>query len=179
MKIHSFPEKITAILNNVNAPDRLKRHLHLVYSTAKEFLYLIKKEWPELELKEELILFGSATHDIGKSKIKNELYEHGNQHEKVGKQLLSELGFTESESRFTETHGNWQTPSLPLEDLIVILADKLWKGKRIYELEEKIGQIISSELQLNYWQLYTKFNAILEKISLGADERIAWQLNKS
>lgn len=175
MEIIDLPNKITELLQKLNSPEQLNRHLQIVYSTAKELLSRLNQEWPLLELNEALILFGAATHDIGKVEIKNELYESGKEHEMTGKRILEKLGFTETESRFALTHGNWKGNNLFLEDLLVSLADKIWKGKRIIELEEKIGYLIATKLKTNYWQIFGKLDRILEEISLEADKRLLWQ----
>jgi hypothetical protein len=175
LEIRDLPNKITELLEKLNSPARLKRHLQVVYSTAYELLVLIKQEWAGIDVNEELILFGAGTHDIGKIKITIELFESGKRHELEGKQLLIKLGFTESQSRFTYTHGNWQEENLALEDLLVSLADKIWKGKRVEELEEKVGHVLSNKLKITYWQVYERLDEILEQLSIGADERILWQ----
>lgn len=175
MEIIDLPNRITKLLESLDSPERLRKHLQIVYSTANELLFQVKQEWPTINLNEELILFGAGTHDIGKTEIKTELFESGKEHELTGKRILEELGFTEEESRFASTHGNWRENNLSLEDLIVCLSDKIWKGKRIEELEEKIGNVIADKLKVDYWAVYVKLDGILEQISGGADERILWQ----
>ncbi|UZR94080.1 HD domain-containing protein [Chondrinema litorale] len=170
-----FPNKIVELLEKLNSPERLSRHLQIVYSTAYELLSQIKKEWSVIELDEELILFGAGTHDIGKTKIKSEIFNSGKEHETVGKRILEELGLAETESRFALTHGNWKESDLLLEDLLVSLADKIWKGKRVEELEERVGHAIANKLKVDYWDVYVKLDKILEEISIGADERLIWQ----
>lgn len=170
-----MPNRLTELLEKLNSPERLRRHLRIVYSTASELITRFKQEWPTISLNEELILFGAGTHDIGKTEIKAELFESGKEHEKTGQRILMEFGYSKEESRFTITHGNWKEDDLRLEDLIVSLADKIWKGKRIEELEEKIGHALSLELEIDYWEIYRLLDQILEQVSDGADERLLWQ----
>mgnify|MGYP002637651384 FL=1 len=112
---------------------------------------------------------------LEKTEIRTELYESGKKHEIVGKQILIKNGFSEEESRFAFTHGNWQEENLTLEDLLVSLADKIWKGKRVQELEEKVGLLISENIKLDYWIIYEKLDKIIEQISGGSDKRLLWQ----
>ncbi|WP_282124971.1 HD domain-containing protein [Marinifilum flexuosum] len=175
MEIIDLPNRIVELLEEVDSPERLKRHLQIVYSTASELVKQIRQEWPTIVFNEELILFGAGTHDIGKSEITKELYEKGRKHELKGKYLLQNHGFKKEEARFAFTHGNWQEENLTIEDLIVSLSDKIWKGKRIEELEEKVGKIISDNLNIDYWEVYVKLDKILIKLSNKSDELILWQ----
>ncbi|PXY02564.1 phosphohydrolase [Marinifilum breve] len=175
LEVIDLPNRIVELLEEVDSPERLKRHLQIVYSTASELVNQIKQEWPTIVFNEELILFGAGTHDIGKSLITKELYEKGRKHELKGKYLLQNHGFKIEEARFAFTHGNWQEENLTIEDLIVSLSDKIWKGKRIAELEEKVGKIISDNLNIDYWEVYVKLDEILVKLSNKSDELILWQ----
>jgi hypothetical protein len=156
---------------------RLKRHLSIVHTTASEILFQLKVEWPNLKINQELILFGAATHDIGKTEITEELFESGKRHEMTGMTILLDHGFTKEQSRFTLTHGNWQEESLKMEDLLVALSDKIWKGNRVDDLEKLVGQRLSSMLHCDYWEVYGKLDSILSRIALGADEKLNWQAN--
>ena len=175
LEVIELPNRITELLEKLNSPERLCRHLQIVYSTAYELIIRFKKEWPAISLDEELILFGAGTHDIGKTVIKAELYESGKEHEIIGPKILKENGCTTDESRFAFSHGNWLEAELVLEDLLVCLADKIWKGKRVDELEEKVGHLLSVKLKIDYWEIYGTLDEILEQISAGADQRLLWQ----
>lgn len=175
MKIIDLPIKVTKLLEELDSPERLNRHLQIVHSIANKLLSLLKQEWPKITFNTELILFGAATHDIGKIEVRNELFEIGKKHELIGEKILINLGFSKEKSRFAFTHGNWKEDNLKLEDLLVSLSDKIWKGKRVHELEEKIGHVIANKLEIDYWIVYEKLDKILEQVSSGADERIVWQ----
>lgn len=89
--------------------------------------------------------------------------------------MLEKHGYSEEFARFAYTHGNWRDENLSLEDLLVSLADKIWKGKRIIELEEKVGQELSQKLSVAYWDVYGPLDKIIANIAMGADARITWQ----
>lgn len=175
LNIIELPYQVSELLTELDAPIRLKRHLQIVHSTAHELLELILNDWPEIHLNRELILFGAATHDIGKAKIKSELFAPGKRHETIGRELLIAHGFSQEQSRFALTHGNWEVENLTLEDLLVSLADKVWKGKRIDRLEEKVGQKISEKTESEFWEVYNSLDVIVSKVSNGADQRLNWQ----
>ena len=175
LNISELPKEIENILVKYNAPEKLKRHLRLVSFTADNLIFYIQREWINLYLNEELIKFGAATHDIGKVIEVKELYQSGKKHEAIGQNLLIENGFSQAYSRFAYTHGNWKNENLKLEDLIVSLADKIWKGKRVFELEEMIAKRISNELNVDYWNVYQVLDTILQEIEISAQKRLNWQ----
>ncbi len=170
-----LPENIITILESLDAPKRLSNHLQIVHTTAFELLNKLKENWSLLDVDDELVLFGAATHDIGKTLIKEEIYASGKEHEILGKNLLIRLGYSEELARFAYTHGNWKEDDLKLEDLLVSLADKIWKGKRVNELEERVVKMIAENISVDYWETYTQLDEILSELSLNADERINWQ----
>lgn len=177
MQLSPLPENISSLLDELDAPHNLRRHLTIVHSTASDLLLKIKNNIPECNFNGRLILFGAGTHDIGKIQFRSELREKGNLHETAGYKILLEHGFSEKQSRFAKTHGNWRAENLTIEDLLVTLSDKIWKGKRIIELEEQICQMISKQAKIDYWTIYLKFNSILENLALDADKKIIWQGN--
>lgn len=172
-----LPSDIQRMLDDLKCPTLLIRHLILVYNVGLLLTKKIKLEFPNLRLLEQEIIFGTATHDIGKIRVKKELSEKGNQHEQVGYEILIAYGIEGNLARFTKTHGNWEQENLKMEDLIVSLADKIWKGKRIDKLEERIIKEISIHTNSDYWTVYSKMDRIISEICLGADERLNWQNN--
>ncbi|CAM1365133.1 HD domain-containing protein [Tenacibaculum xiamenense] len=175
MKIVELSEEVKKLLAQFDTPQRLIKHLTIVNSTAFFIIEELKKVLPNLVLNEKEILFGASTHDIGKVIVTDELYKKGNKHESEGFRILTDLGYNKKESRFTITHGDWKSPDLNIEDLLVCLSDKIWKGKRIDELEERITTEISKLIKADFWDVSMKLESILEKIILGSDDRIAWQ----
>lgn len=170
-----LPKHIQNILTDNHAPPILQRHLTIVYNVALDITLQLTQTWSNLEIIEEEVLFGAASHDIGKIFEPKELQEKGNKHESIGYEFLIEMGISENLARFTKTHGNWTDKNLRIEDLIVTLADKIWKGKRINELEERLSEIISKNTTADYWSVYTKLDTIISEIIIGADNRLNWQ----
>ncbi len=177
LSFEKLPPNIQIILDNLHCPILLNRHLILVYNVSKVLTKKILYEFPNLRLNEDEILFGAATHDIGKIIEKKELREKGNIHEETGYKILIDYGINENLARFTITHGSWENENLRIEDLIVSLADKIWKGQRIDKLEEKLIKEISTLINLDYWDTYLKLDSIISEIIIGADKRLNWQSN--
>lgn len=170
-----LPNDILKLLDQYEASVLLKRHLTLVYNTGIEIMAKLSETWPDLKILEKEVLFGLATHDIGKVIEDKELYHNGNLHETTGYELLINNGISENLARFTKTHGSWLHKDLNIEDLIVTLADIIWSGKRIDELEERLSKEISKIIDADYWEVNMKLDTIISDISIGADERLSWQ----
>ncbi len=74
------------------------------------------------------------------------------------------------------THGAWRSkPDLPLEDLLVALADNCWKSKRIPELEALVMKKLTNQSHEPEWQCYSVLDEILQDLAAEADARLAWQ----
>jgi len=171
----TLPKEILQILESQQAPERLKRHLELVHEVASVLIDKITLQWPTLQFDHVAVLFGAATHDIGKLQCINEIYEKGKEHEEVGYQLLKKLGYTENLARFARNHGDWSNPGRNLEELLVSIADVVWNGIRINELEEMVVQRIAERLKTGFWEIYPDLDSILSAIATGADKRLMYQ----
>ena len=69
----SLPDEVEYILKRLSVPPRLYAHLLLVHDVAYTLIKAITGTWDNLNIDEDLILFGAATHDIGKCIHINEL----------------------------------------------------------------------------------------------------------
>jgi hypothetical protein len=98
----------------------------------------VEKRYPALLFDREAVLFGATTHDIGKTVHVCELSGPGAAHEQAGRTLLLGHGVSPELARFAATHALWTKPSVGLEDLLVSLADKIWKNKRVPDLEDLV-----------------------------------------
>jgi hypothetical protein len=173
-----LPLEAAALCETTSAPPRLVAHLTLVHDVASTLIDRLAISFPELRMDKETILFGAATHDLGKTAFKEELSQPGHLHETAGMRLLMSNGVPEARARFAFTHSNWQSLNpLQLEDLLVALADKCWKGKRDNELEAAIVTLIAKELNVEAWVCYSALDEILQEIASKADARLAWQMN--
>lgn len=171
-----LPPEALHVLEQVSAPPRLLVHLVLVHDAASTLIERVSAEFPEAHFDPDLVRFGAATHDIGKTVHPKELTESGKHlHQLSGMKLLQSLGIPQNRARFAWTHGNWNEDGMTLEDLLVALADKSWKGKRIEALESRTAELLSSATSRPTWACYAKLDEILQDLSQHADRKLAWQ----
>jgi hypothetical protein len=157
------------------APPRLAAHLRLVHDVALQLSDWLATTYPALYFDREAALFGAATHDIGKILHPEELSGPGKLHEPAGQQLLLDAGVAPSLARFAATHGNWAAPGIELEDLLVSLADKVWKAKRVVDLEQLLVERLMALTGGESWEAFLALDDFLTRIADGADDRLAFQ----
>jgi len=125
----------------------------------------------------ELVLVGAALHDAGKILHPNEMHGPGHRHEPDGRALLNDHGVGEP-ARFCVTHAQWDAPDVELEDLLVALADKLWKGKRVAELERRVVERLGDRAGQSFWDAFLLADGVFERVAGGADDRLARSLSR-
>jgi hypothetical protein len=171
-----LPEDAIRLCEAVNAPPRLVAHLILVHDVAVRLLRSIREAFPEIEIDEAGVLFGAATHDLGKADLRGELTEPGRAHQERGMAMLIELGVPAERARFASTHGAWRDDrEVELEDLLVSLADKLWKGKRKARLEEQVTDKIALLTGRERWRIHSALDEIGRALTVDANARLRWQ----
>jgi putative nucleotidyltransferase with HDIG domain len=171
-----LPEEVMGLCRRLHASPRLVAHLTLVHDVAKKLVEGLHVSFPGLSFDAKLVLFGAATHDLGKSVHPEELSAAGSEHERQGVLLLRKLGVSEQRSRFAYTHANWMDASeIALEDLLVALADNCWKGKRLAPLEDEVIKVISAKVPQARWEIFTALDEIVQRLAADADERLNGQ----
>jgi hypothetical protein len=60
-------------------------------------------------------------------------------------------------------------PTIKLEDLLVALADKCWKGQRVDKLESKVTALLSASSSKPEWACYAELDEILQGLTKDAD----------
>ncbi|MBL7257927.1 HD domain-containing protein [Paractinoplanes lichenicola] len=172
-----LPPEATALLDDLEAPPRLTAHLLLVHDVAASILDWLSSEYPGLPVDKSAVLFGAATHDIGKTVHVEELSAPGTRHEPAGHELLLSRGVPERLARFAGTHGSWPAEGVELEDLLVSLADKVWKAKRVDDLERLIVGRLAAFSGREPWEVFLALDDRLTALGDKADERLAFQNN--
>jgi hypothetical protein len=165
-----LPATAAELLEALAAPPRLAAHLRAVHHVAHRLTGDLQKEG--LAVDRVAVLFGAATHDIGKVRHPEELDRPGDAHEPAGYELLLNYGVPHELARFAGSHGSsWHNPDSPTEDLLVSLADKVWKGSRVTELEQSVLQRLPGE----EWDAFLRLDNVLSNLARQADELLAFQ----
>lgn len=159
-----------ALLERLGAPPRLVRHHELVVEAARELVAGLRPFASSFDA--TLVLIGAALHDAGKILHPEEVTAPGHHHELAGRELLVEHGLGDL-ARFCISHARWDDDGLPLEDLLVALADKLWKGKRVPALEQRVVDRLSNPSSSPSWEVFTLADEVFERIAARGDERLA------
>jgi len=60
-----------------------------------------------------------------------------------------------------------------LEELLIALADKLWKGVRKPDLEEQVISCVANVLDQGRWDVFVTLDNVFEEIASGGEERLA------
>ena len=173
--LRPLPPQVAELLRDLAAPPRLAAHLRAVHDVAHQLVTWVDREYPALQLGAEAVLFGAATHDIGKAVHLAELSGPGSAHESAGRELLLARGVEPRLARFAATHADWNGPDIRLEDLLVSVADKVWKGKRAREPEDLVLARLAAHSGRRAWEEFLSFDDLLMSIASRADGRLAFQ----
>ena len=167
------PDTAAELLTEVQAPPRLGAHLRLVHDVAHRLTASLGR----LDYNRTAVLFGAATHDIGKVEHPEELSGPGSKHEPAGYALLIRFGVPDEFARFARTHASWTLPGLTVDDLLVSVADKVWKAKRVTELEDLVVRQLAEATGTDMWEAFLVLDEVLGSLAQHADERLAVQAN--
>lgn len=173
--LRPLPSRVVDLLQSLDAPPRLAAHLRVVHDVAVELVEWMDHRHPRIAVDRAAVLFGAATHDIGKTVHTAELTGPGSSHEEAGRELLSAHGFGPDLARFAGTHASWTASGTTLEDLLVSTADKVWKNQRRQELEDLVIARLAQATGGQHWEEYLAFDDLLTRIGEGADGRLAFQ----
>ncbi|MEU0878514.1 HD domain-containing protein [Lentzea sp. NPDC005914] len=173
--LHPLPPSAVAHLADLAAPPRLVAHLRAVHDVAGQLSDWLSQHHPAVPFDCAAVLFGAATHDIGKVLHPTELSAPGSLHEPAGHALLLSRGVPERLARFARTHASWTAADVTLEDLLVSLADKVWKAKRVPALEQLVTARLATAADQEPWEVFMALDDELDRIASGADARLAYQ----
>lgn len=162
------PNEAVELLSSLGAGAWLVQHHRLVVEAASALCEGVRGPYDAT-----LVLLGAALHDAGKILHPEEMSRPGCEHEKAGRELLVQHGVPPEVARFCETHARWDDPSVGLEDLLVAAADKLWKGQRHHELEDRLVSALASATHRERWEVFTELDPLFESIAADGDARLA------
>lgn len=170
-----LPNGVAELLSELGSPPRLAAHLRAVHDVAHQLVDWMEQHYPTVIFDREAVLFGAATHDIGKTVHVSELSGPGAAHEEAGQALLLGRGVSPELARFAATHASWAESHVGFEDLLVTLADKIWKNKRLPDLEDLLVARLAATTGRAAWEEFIALDEVLDHIGDGADERLAFQ----
>jgi hypothetical protein len=166
------PESALRLLVDLGAPAWLVRHHELVVEAASILCQRVPTELA-VSFERDQVLLGAALHDVGKILHPDEMKAPGHKHEAAGQSLLVARGVPSAIARFCVTHASWDMPGRTLEDLLVALADKLWKGKREEDLEARVLLAIAERSKREQWEVFDQLDGICEQIAADGTSRLA------
>jgi len=169
MSSHSAAEA-RALLVELGAPARLLRHVELVTEAADMLLAGLHRL--RVSLNADLVLAGVALHDVGKIRYPAELDQAGSEHEPAGQALLLQRGVSSDLARICVSHARWDQPGTSFEELLVALSDKLWKGVRKADLEERVIDSAAHLLGRARWDVFVELDSLFEEIAAGGSKRL-------
>lgn len=96
----------------------------------------------------------------------------GHAHEAAGEALLLEAGLAPEIARMAVTHARWDDPRAELEDRLVALADKLWKGKRDGALETALTSELAARTARAAWEVFAALDGVAARIAEDGPDRL-------
>ncbi|HWB78868.1 MAG TPA: hypothetical protein VG755_28095 [Nannocystaceae bacterium] len=115
---------------------------------------------------------GVALRDAGKILHPREFDHPGTAHEPAGERLLLDHRVTPEVARMCLSHARWDAMPVSLEELLVALADKLWKGARKPLLEQLVIDRIATALGRARWDLFVELDTLFEDVAADGAQRL-------
>ncbi|MFF4897871.1 HD domain-containing protein [Streptomyces sp. NPDC001068] len=172
--LRPLPDRVARLLSELGCPPRLAAHLRAVHDVAHQLVDWLEQHCPTAAVDREAVLFGAATHDVGKTVHLGELSGPGSAHEETGRALLLDHGISPALARFAATHASWPDAPAGFDDLLVSLADKIWKNKRVTDLEDLVVARLAASGRAP-WEEFMALDEVLAGIGALADQRLAFQ----
>jgi len=158
------------LLVRLGAPPRLITHARLVGEAAE--LLLTQLDVLGVAVDADFVRCGVILHDAGKILHPNELSHGGREHELAGETLLLAQGVDPALARCCRSHARWDAMPCSLEELLIALADCLWKGHRNAALEKRVIDAIKARTARDFWDLFVELDTCFESIASDATERL-------
>lgn len=159
-----------ALLVELGAPQRLIRHGELVGEAAEMLVMRLRKLGVSID--EEVVRLGVVLHDAGKIVHPHEFERPGAEHEPAGETLLLGRGVSSEIARMCLSHARWDSMPVSLDELLVALADKLWKGARKPGLEERVIDEVASALGKERWDVFVELDSLFEEVAAQGSQRL-------
>src|SRR5215218_3056557 len=112
--VRPLPAVAAELLEALDAPPRLAAHLRAVHHVAHPLTERLAEHG--LAADRAAVLFGAATHDIGKVRHVEDLGGPGPGPGPAGHKILRQYGGAGEMAGFAATHGSWKEPQRGIED---------------------------------------------------------------
>ncbi len=159
-----------ALVEAMGAPHPLLRHIELVAEAGAILLDTLTEQGVRVD--RTFVEIGIVLHDVGKIVHPEELTGPGSSHEPDGESSLLARGVSADLARVCLSHARFQQMSCSFEELVIALADKLWKGVRRPDLEGRVVDEAAARLAVNRWKLFVPLDSCFERIATGGDDRL-------
>jgi hypothetical protein len=156
--LRALPDQVDLLLRRLDAPPRLAAQLRAVHDAAHRLIDLLHRRYPGVRIDREAVLYGAATHDIGRSIRAGELAGPGSAHEGIGP--LDQAGWPAAD---------WA--DVTFEDLLVSLADKICRAERVPELEQLVVEHLTAASRQEPWETFVALDDILGELTEGTGPR--------
>ncbi|MGQ0847119.1 MAG: phosphohydrolase [Sporichthyaceae bacterium] len=163
--LRPLPADAVQVLHEVAAPPRLAAHLRLVHDVAAQLVEALAGCVPGLDLDGEAVLIDAATHGMPDPAL-----DGGSEGERA-----VHLCIDESLRRYAAESADWMELDVSVEDLVVFLADKIWKGHRESSLEAVAVDRIGADCGMTPAQAFAAIDPVLTRLAADGDRRVAFQ----
>jgi putative nucleotidyltransferase with HDIG domain len=160
------------LLKSLGASERLMQHAQVVAEAADRLMQELKGLGVSFDA--HVVELGAVLHDAGKTRNAEELSASGSMHQQAGQALLLAHGVQPEVARCCASHGHgaWNLPDVSFEELVVALADKLWKGRREAGLELMVVDEVAARLGASRWDVFERLDTAFELIAADGPERL-------
>ena len=86
--------------------------------------------------------------------------------------MLLELGCDPSVAVHCVAHADFESKDRTIEQLMVTLADKVWKGKRVEALEFRIAEHLALRTGQKRWSTWQQLTEVVDEVANRADDRL-------
>ncbi|MEM9282166.1 MAG: HD domain-containing protein [Verrucomicrobiota bacterium] len=151
-------------------PARLIEHHRIVSEVASSLAIALNAIGLKIDAERAELM--ASIHDVGKSVATDELSGAGSTHEEIGAAVAEGFGLPSSISKICRSHSAATPEGMDLEEIVVRLADKLWKGKRDTEFEQRAVASFAESLEREDWEVFMEADKIFEAIAESGHQRL-------
>jgi hypothetical protein len=158
--LRALPGQVDLLLRRLDAPPGLAARLRAVHDVAHRLIDLLRRRYPGVRVDREAVVYGAATHDIGRFIQAGELPGAGSAHARIGHLDQAEGPVADG-------------TDVTFEDLLVRLADTICRTERVPELEQLVVEHLAAASRQEPWEAFVVLDDILGELAEGGRPRQA------